>query len=106
VPQHGDAVLGGPVWWFVTIFILVSVVLALFVLFDSLTPRRRAAVAGRVREPLWLYAAVQAFFLVSLVLAQVLSGVSLSSAIPVIAAPISFATGIVYLLRVVYPKQV
>lgn len=100
--MHGEVALGGPVWLFATVFILVTLVLAVFVVLDSLRPKRVAA--ARVREPLWVYTVGEALFLTALALAAVLSGTSLISAVPVIAAPFALTLGIAYLLRVVFPK--
>lgn len=102
--MHGEVALGGPVWLFATVFILVTLVLAVFVVLDSLRPKRVAAAA--VREPLWVYTVGEALFLAALALAAVMSGTSLISAVPVIAAPFALALGVTYLLRVVFPKPV
>lgn len=100
--MHGEVALGGPVWLFATVFILVTLVLAVFVVLDSLRPGRVAA--ATVREPLWVYTAGEALFLAALALVAVSSGMSLISAVPVVAAPFALALGIAYLLRVVFPK--
>lgn len=102
--MHGGLSLGGPVWLFATTVVLVALVLAVFVLLDSLRSTRRAAAASRVREPLWVYTAGEALFLGALVIAQLLPGVSLVSALPVIAMPFALALGVAYLLRVVFPR--
>lgn len=106
--MHGDLSLGGPVWLFATVVILLTLVLALFVIADALRPRRRAALAERSaagrRELLWPYVAVETFFLLALAMTQVLEGISLVSALPVIAAPFALAFGVAYLLRVVFPR--
>jgi hypothetical protein len=101
---HDDVSLGGPVWLAATFVILGTLLLALFVVADSLRPKRRAMAKERGREPIAIYTAVEAFFLVALVAAQVLEGISLVSAVPVIAAPFALGFGIAYLLRMVYPK--
>lgn len=103
--MHGDLSLGGPVWLFATTVILITVLLAVFVLADSLRLKRREGAARRLREPLWIYTAGEAVFLIPLGLAQILSGVSLASALPVIAMPFALALGIAYLLRVVFPRS-
>lgn len=103
--MHEQLSLGGPVWLFATSVVLVTIVLALFVLIDSLRPDRRAAAARRLREPLWLYTAVEAVFLLALLVAQLISGVSAASAVPVIAAPFALGFGVAYLLRVVFPRS-
>lgn len=97
-------VLGGPVWLFVTFVVLLTIGLAAFVLFDSLRPRRRSGARGRLPEPLWLYTAIEAAFLGTLLLVQVIPGISLTSAIPVALAPFSLVASFAYLLRAVYPR--
>lgn len=110
--MHGDLVLGGPVWLFATVIILITLLLALFVLLDAMRPARRrqiterARAVGRRAEPLWFYAAVEAAFLGALLVAQVWAGISLVSAVPVALAPFALAMGIAYLLRVVFPRHV
>ena len=101
--------LGGPVWVFATTFILVTLALALFVVIDSLR-RSRLRNAADPEDPtsaegprLWPFAAMQGIFLGALVLAQLLSGITLVSAIPVVTAPFAFGFGVAYLLRVVFP---
>lgn len=102
--MHGDVSLGGPVWFAATVLILGGVVLSLFVFIDSVRPKRRAAAADRLPEPLWLYTVLTGAFLASLIVVQFLPGLQVAAAIPAIATPFMLAIGIVYLLRVVYPK--
>lgn len=108
--MHGDLSLGGPVWLLATTVLLVTLGLALFVFADSLRGARRRAAASRraaggPREPLWMYTAGEAAFLALLALTQVLPGISLVSAVPVIAMPLALVLGITYLLRVVFPAS-
>lgn len=103
--MHGDVSLGGPVWLFAQFLILAGVVLAVFVLADSLRPVRRASAAGRLKEPLWLYSAFMGAYLLLLVAVQVIPGLQLVSAVVSIATPFALALCVAYLLRVVFPKS-
>jgi FtsH-binding integral membrane protein len=100
----GKQVLGGPVWFVATFFILGALALAVFVFIDSMRPKRAESVAGRLPEPLWVYTVLEGLFIGSLIVVQVAKGVSLMSAVPVAIAPFAIAAGVAYLLRVVYPK--
>jgi len=102
---HGDVSLGGPVWFFAQVVIFGTLALSVFVLVDSLMPRRRRRVAGRLPEPLWVYSAVNLAYLVLLVAVQLIPGLQFASAIAAVASPVVFAFGVVYLLRVVFPKS-
>lgn len=96
--------LGGPVWALAQFLLLLAVGLALYMVVDSLRPGRRAASAGVVTEPLWIYTVLSAVFLVSLIVVQFIPGLQMTAAIPSLAAPIVTAAGFAYLLRVVFPK--
>jgi len=102
VPGGAPQVLGGPVWFFLQALILSSVALALFVFFDSFRPKR-AQQAASLPEPLWTYTAGQGAFIATLLLAQVVKGVSWISAVPAILMLFALAQGVAYLLRVVFP---
>jgi len=102
---HENVLLAGPVWFFAQALILITVALSVFVLVDSLMPRRKARVAGRLPEPLWAYAVVMGVYLAVLFAVQVIPGLQLASAIAAIASPFALAFGVIYLLRVVFPKQ-
>ena len=102
--MHGDTVLGGPVWFFAQVVIFGTLALSVFVLVDSLMPRRRAKVGDRLPEPLWVYSAVNVAYLLLLVAVQLVPGMQVASAVVAIASPIVLVFGIVYLLRVVFPK--
>lgn len=100
-----NADLIGPLWLVAVGFMLVAIGLSGFVLVDSLRPKRKVEAALRLPEPLWIYTIVMALFLVSIILPQVLRGVSVFSALPVIGAPIAIGFAVAYLLRVVFPKR-
>jgi membrane associated rhomboid family serine protease len=104
--MHGDLSLGGPVWWFMQVLILGTIALSIFVLVDSLTPRRREKVAERLPEPLWVYALVNAAYLLLLVAVQVVPGVQFAAAIAAFATPFALGFDFIYLLRAVFPKPV
>jgi hypothetical protein len=101
---HSDTVLGGPVWVFAQVVIFGTLLLSLFVFVDSLMPRRRQRVAGRLSEPLWVYSAVNFAYLVLLVSVQLIPGLQMAAAAVAVASPIVLVFGVVYLLRVVFPK--
>lgn len=103
MPGGAPEELGGPVWFFLTVLILGTVALALFVFFDSFRPKR-AEQAAKLPEPLWTYTAGQGAFLAALLLTQVIRGVSWISAVPAILMLFALVQGVAYLLRVVFPK--
>jgi len=101
---HGDTLLGGPVWFFAQAVIFGTLALSVFVLVDSLMPRRRAKVGDRLREPLWVYSAVNIAYLLLLLAVQLIPGLQMAAAVVAVASPVVLAFGLVYLLRVVFPK--
>ena len=102
--MHGDLTLAGPVWWFMQALILGTIALAIFVLIDSLTPRRARRVGDRLREPLWVYSLVNAAYLLVLIAVQIVPGIQFAAAIVAIATPFALAFDFVYLLRAVFPR--
>lgn len=102
--MHGDVGLGGPVWFFATSLLLLTVALALFVVLDVVRRVRRGRDEAIGRGSLVMFAAGETVFLLALLVAQVLQGVSLMSAVPVALAPFALAAGVAYLLKVVYPR--
>ncbi len=96
--------LGGPVWFFAQVVIFGTLALSVFVLVDSLMPRRRSKVGDRLPEPLWVYSAVNVAYLLLLLAVQLIPGLQMAAAVVAIASPIVLAFGVVYLLRVVFPK--
>lgn len=102
--MHGDVVLRGPVWLLATVLMLGAVGLALYVVADSVRRSSGRRRGGTVARAPWTYAAVQLIFLGALMVAQLLGGVSIVSAVPVALAPVAFAVGVAYLLKVVFPK--
>ncbi len=102
--MHGDVGLGGPVWSFVSSLLLLTVALALFVVLDVVRRVRRGRDEAVGRGSLLVFAVGEGVFLLALLAAQVLEGVSLMSAVPVALAPFALAAGVAYLLKVVYPR--
>jgi len=100
---HGNVSLGGPVWLIATFLVLVTIVLSIFVIADSLRPARRASAAARLREPWWIYPMIAADYLILLLVVQLIPGLQFAAAIAALASPFALALGIVYLLRVVFP---
>jgi len=102
--MSGGVPLGGPVWLFAQFLILGTVLLSAFVFADSLRPARREKVRGHLGEPLWLYTAITGTFLALLIVVQVIPGLQRASAVVSLATPFAIVLGVVYLLRVVFPK--
>ncbi|MDZ4168795.1 MAG: hypothetical protein U1E26_03955 [Coriobacteriia bacterium] len=102
--MHGDVELGGPVWLFATAVLLLTVGLGLFVVFDVVRRIRRGRDEAVGRGALVAFAVGEGVFLLTLVAVQLLQGVSLVSAVPVVLMPFALAGGIAYLLKVVYPR--
>ncbi len=100
--MHSDR-LGGPVWMFLMVVVFLTIALAVFVVIDAV---RRLVRCGPDERP-WLifYAAVEALFLLMLLVAQlkVLPGVF--AAIVALATPLALILAFVYLLRIAYPKH-
>lgn len=102
--MHDNVLLGGPVWAFAQFLIVLAIGLTLFVLVDSARPKRRAAVTAFLREPLWGYTVFAGLYLGFLLVIQVIPGLQLAAAVVSLATPFALALGLVYLLRVVFPK--
>ncbi len=73
-------------------------------LVDSLMPRRRRKVASRLPEPLWVYSAFMAAYLILLLAVQIIPGMQLASAVAAAVSPVALTVGVVYLLRAVFPR--
>ena len=99
-----DFFAGGPVGWYILFLYGLTMLLAVFVMIDSLRPARRARLA-ELPEPAWMYANFQAAFLIFAVFG---GGVPLLprwvALIPVAMTPFALAEQVAYLLRVVFPK--
>ena len=102
---HGDTVLGGPLWLAAQFVVLGAIVLSLFMLLDSLREARREQSREGQIGRLWAYRALSGGFLLLLLAVQVIDGIQLGAAAAALAAPLVIAAGMVYLLRVVYPKR-
>lgn len=103
--MHGDVSLGGPVWLIATMLVLITIVLNVFVIADSLRPARRASAAARLREPWWIYPMIAADYLILLLIVQIIPGLQFAAAIAALASPVALALAITYLLRVVFPRE-
>jgi len=107
VPGGAPQVLGGPIWWFVFGVYAGSLVLAAYVIVDSLRPTRLATAPLRLREPLALYMIGEAVFLALALVVWIPAVVARArwlAAVPVLLTPFAIALGVAYLLRVVFPK--
>ena len=105
MPGGAPQVLGGPLWWSVVGLYLFVMVLAAFVLVDSLRPLRRDRLA-ELPEPAWVYPALTGLHLVCFFGVWIPGMPRALSVIPVILTLVMLPTGVAYLLRVVYPKPV
>ncbi len=101
--MHGDALLGGPVFWAVLALFYGAGLMALFVVVDACRSCRAEAFKTRAARLLWV--APQAFFVVLFFVGALpqTAAPTLSFAV-VIAAPLVIGLQFMYLLRVVYPK--
>ncbi len=95
--------LGGPVWIFLVVVVLLAIVLAAYVLLDSVRRFRRCAPNGRP----WLlfYACLSAFYLLVVVLAQVSALPRILAVFVAVGTPLALILSFVYLLRVAFPKH-
>lgn len=100
--MHSDR-LGGPVWIFLMVVLVLTIGLALFVIVDGI---RRIVRCGPDERP-WLifYVALEALFLIMLGVAQLNILPSIFAAFVALAAPFALVLSFVYLLRVAYPKH-
>lgn len=99
---HADLGLGGPLWTVAQFMFLAAVGFAIFVLLDSV--RRVHRSGERYVDRMLKYGAFQMLFLLVLLLAQF---EILNPWLPIAAVmmiPFSVGQGVVYLLKVVYPK--
>ncbi len=100
--MHGPTPLAGPVWVVAQIVMVSAIALSMFMLLDSLRAVRRAQEHG---VGLWVYRVLSAGFLILFAAVQLIPGIQLGAAISAATAPFILVLGLVYLLRVVFPKQ-
>ena len=98
-----DYFTGGPVGWYFLIVYAAAVLLAAFVVIDSLLPKRRARFA-QLPEPAWIYTGFQAVFLALVLFGWVPPLPRWVAAVPAVLTPFALAEQVAYLLRVVFPK--
>lgn len=104
--MHGDVVTIGPLMWFLLGLGVASLLLAVYVVADSL--RRPGLDFAGVPETRWTYAAFGAVYAVAFVAFQfpALSGrFAWLGTLVIIGLPLMFGVGAAYLLRVVFPKR-
>lgn len=101
--MHGDVVLAGPLWWFASALFVGAILLALFMAIDALRPVRAERFA-ELPESRWLYVIISGFYAVAATTTQLvrIAPVAIGASL---AAPLIIALGLVYLLRVVFPKR-
>jgi hypothetical protein len=99
---HSDR-LGGPVWIFLMVVMVLTTGLAVFVVVDAI---RRLVRCGPDERP-WLlfYACLQGLYLVMLGVAQLDVMPRIFAAIVAVCTPLALIQSFAYLLRVVYPKH-
>jgi hypothetical protein len=99
---HSDR-LGGPVWVFLMIVIVLTIALAVFVIVDGIRRLRRC---GADERP-WLvfYVALEVLYLLMLGIAQLSVLPRIFAAFVALATPFALILSFVYLLRVVFPKR-
>lgn len=99
-----DYVLGGPVYWFMVTLLVLAGMLSAFVVLHALLVSRRGRLAG---APCFvaLYAVPQAIYLALLFTVQGPWLPPIATAILVLFTPVALIQQVVYLLRVVFPKQ-
>ena len=101
--MHGDVVLAGPVWWIAVAFLLAAWVLSAVTAFDSLRVARAERFAELPETP-WVYFVPAVSYFVIVIITQLTRVPALAIGI-IIAAPFLMLLGMVYLLRVAFPKQ-
>jgi len=100
-----DYILGGPVYWFMVILLLLAGMLAAFVVLHASLVARRGRLAGKPAS-VWLWAGPQAGYLALLLVVQTPLLPLVASAVLVLLAPLALVQSFAYLLRVVFPKPV
>ncbi len=100
-----DYILGGPLFWVLTVTLFGTAMLAVFVVIDCI--RRSFTRGDRPAEQVrWHYLVPQAVYVFLLLVGQVGAMPMAVTAAVVLATPVLLAQGITYLLRVVFPKPV
>ena len=99
-----EYVLGGPVYWFMVILLVLAGMLSAFVVLDSLRRRLRDRDV-RPAGSWWVYVVPQAVYFVLLLVVQADWLPLIASAVLVALTPFALVQQVVYLLRVVFPKQ-
>lgn len=100
--MHGDIRLGGVLWVFLMVVLVIAVALALFVAVDSVRRGRNGSPAFAQR--MLKFGILQIAFFALLALAQFRVLSPWLPALTALAAPLALAQGVSYLLRVVYPR--
>lgn len=100
--MHSDR-LGGPVWIFLEVVVVLAIGLAVFVVIDSVRRIRRC---GPDERP-WLlfYACLQGLYLLFVLVAQLSVMPRILGAVVAIATPLALIQSVAYLLRVVFPRR-
>jgi succinate dehydrogenase hydrophobic anchor subunit len=97
--------LESQMWLYASGLVLVAGLLCTFVFFDSVRPARYAEMRGRLKEPLWFYTIAMGAYLGLGLAVQVTQVIPFAPALMVMATPFALAASVVYVLRVVIPKD-
>jgi hypothetical protein len=100
---HGNLVLDGPVWWVAVTLLVVTWALSGFTAFDSLRASRAEQFVALPEVP-WVYFVPSVTFFLMTILAQ-LADIPVVAIAVIVAAPFILVLGMVYLLRVAFPKH-
>lgn len=102
---HGEVTLAGPLWWLAIGLFVAAWLFSGFVTLDSL----RRARSAEETTPSWLFTLLGGVFFVGVTALFLLQVAGLATPeLAVTAAmlvPVALIVGVVYLLRVVYPKS-
>jgi len=98
-----DYILGGPIYWFMVILLVLAGMLAAFVVLHASLVARRKQLADTPAS-VWLWAGPQAGYLALLFVVQTPLLPLIASAVLVLLTPLALIQSIAYLLRVVFPK--
>lgn len=102
--MHGNVTLAGPLWWVASALFVGAIALGLFIVIDALLPARSARFA-ELPESRWVYIVICGLYVIGAIVAQFVRIAALAVSVS-IGAPFMVVLGLVYLLRVVFPKHV
>lgn len=101
--MHGDVTLAGPLWWVASAVLIGAVALAAFMAIDALRAARTPRF-GELPESRWVYFGISVVYVAGALVAQLVRIAPVAIAVSLLS-PLILALGLVYLLRVVFPKR-